>query len=113
MKSDYSYSKQYPVRLTQHDIEAIQNAFKNTFGRNDHLWVFGSRADLSKKGGDIDLYVETELNSKEALNQKIKFSVQVFERIGDQKIDIVVNLLQSNHVLDIYKVAQREGIKLV
>jgi hypothetical protein len=113
MKSDYSYSKQYPVRLTQHDIEAIQSAFKNTFGQNDHLWVFGSRADLSKKGGDIDLYVETSMDSNMATRAKNCFAVNLYQIIGEQKIDIVLNLEGSTCELEIYQIAKTKGVKLI
>ena len=53
------------VRLKEWQIHEIQKAFVASFEKNDHLWLFGSRADLTKKGGDIDLFIETskELDS--------------------------------------------------
>ncbi len=44
------------IRLSCEEIYIIKNCFLKTFSKGDHLWVFGSRADLIKRGGDIDLY---------------------------------------------------------
>jgi predicted nucleotidyltransferase len=46
------------VRLPDKDLDQIKVLFKSFFNK-DHLWLFGSRVNLSKKGGDIDLYIET------------------------------------------------------
>jgi hypothetical protein len=37
------------VRLSKETVLAIQKAFQNFFLVDDRLWVFCSRADLSKK----------------------------------------------------------------
>jgi hypothetical protein len=112
MKSDYAYSSQYPVRLTQKDIEVILTAFKKTFGSDDHLWLFGSRVDLNKRGGDIDLYVETHFNVEDAAEAELKFLHELYEGIGEQKIDIILSM-QGKYDMLIYKVAQESGVKLV
>lgn len=100
------------IRLTQTDIDAIILTFKEIFALNDQLWIFGSRVRPEAKGGDIDLYIETnEANTENLVNQKIKFLVHLKLRIGDQKIDVVLN----NHkiTLPIYEIAKKEGIQLV
>ena len=63
----------------------------------------------NKKGGDIDLYIETNIKEK-ILEHKIKMLVELEKFMGEQKIDIVVN----NFFLEkaIYKVAKHEGIQL-
>lgn len=48
------------MRLTEKERKLICEAFLQNFGKNDHLWLFGSRVNDTKKGGDIDLYIETE-----------------------------------------------------
>ena len=102
------------MRLSQKEQRDIISTFKNCFKEDDHLWVFGSRIDPQKKGGDIDLYVETHENdTKTALLNRLKFSGDLKEKIGDQKIDIVLNVLSKNYHLPIYKIARAEGIKLV
>ena len=106
------YSKSYPVRLTQQNVESIQKAFVEIFMSSDHLWIFGSRTDLNKRGGDIDLYIETEFTSQEAFDKKIKFAVLLINTIGDQKIDIVVKYKDAADT-DIYMEAKKTGILLV
>ena len=101
------------VRLSSSEIESISLSFKKFFSQSDHLWLFGSRADPSALGGDIDLYIETTLNLDEAIDQKIRFVTELYYKIGDQKIDIVLNCIQTNYILPIYKIARSQGIQLV
>jgi hypothetical protein len=103
------------VRLEQSQYEAIILAFRSCFLANDHLWIFGSRTNLNARGGDIDLYIETNsLDVDDAYNRKSKFIDLIWEKIGEQKIDVVVNLLQMKHeTLAIYAVARTEGVQLI
>ncbi|MDF3034197.1 MAG: hypothetical protein K0R76_1151 [Alphaproteobacteria bacterium] len=48
------------MRLTMTEQDVIRNSFRQCFGGEDHLWLFGSRVNDYKRGGDIDLYVETK-----------------------------------------------------
>jgi hypothetical protein len=100
------------VRLSDATVSIICNEFKNSFLETDHLWLFGSRADLSKRGGDIDLYIETELLAEKLRDAKNKFYIQLIKQLGDQKIDIVVNNDNDCGKL-IYNIAKKEGVKLL
>lgn len=77
------------------------------------MWLFGSRADLNKKGGYIDLYIETHKNAKQAVEAQNGFLRMLERRIGEQKIDVVLNLLNSPLDLPIYSIAKKEGIKIL
>lgn len=102
------------VRLNNRDIEAIKRLFLQYFSVNDHLWLFGSRADVNKKGGDIDLYIETtELNTKEAVKKESQFVLALERAIGEQKIDIVLNVVAHRCCLPIYKIAKETGVLLI
>lgn len=101
------------MRLSDRELTAIKSSFQKHFGPNDHLWLFGSRADDTRKGGDIDLYVETELSAKEAVQGKIKFDAELMMTIGEQRIDIVLNLVHSDTKLPIYEIAKETGVILV
>lgn len=100
------------VRLSEFQINVIRSSFKESFLNDDHLWIFGSRADLTKRGGDIDLYVETKLKSvDEIFEAENKFSSALIRKLGDQKIDIVINNGSGEKL--IYAIAKKTGVKLI
>ena len=43
------------ISLSDRKLKAIIQSFKMNFLKEDHLWLFGSRVDFNRKGGDIDL----------------------------------------------------------
>jgi hypothetical protein len=102
------------VRLSTNVIAAISRNFLEHFLPNDKLWLFGSRVDSSKKGGDIDLYIETNIDIYDiAFDKKIAFLLNLKKEVGDQKIDVVLRIMSSDHHLPIYEVAKSQGVRLV
>lgn len=101
------------IRLNNTDRHSIIKNFRHYFGKVDHLWLFGSRTDINKHGGDIDLYIETYCNDLDLIAQKkIKFLVNLKNDIGDQKIDIIINTISTQKKLPIYDEAKSSGIQL-
>ncbi|QEP43559.1 hypothetical protein D5085_10775 [Ectothiorhodospiraceae bacterium BW-2] len=50
--------------------------------------LFGSRLDDSKRGGDIDLLIETDISQPDELvKAKNRFLAQLYRELGEQKID--------------------------
>jgi hypothetical protein len=45
------------MRLSTDQIQAIYQAATTAFGQGTSVWLFGSRVDDAKRGGDIDLLV--------------------------------------------------------
>jgi len=82
------------IRLTDDEIEAIKSLTKEIFGDNSKVWIFGSRVDTNLKGGDIDIYIEAE-NLDDLFEKKLDFLVKLKDKIGDQKIDLIVKSLDS------------------
>lgn len=99
------------IRLTDSEVLAICKIFRSHFLASDHLWIFGSRVDLNKRGGDIDLYIETKMSAEIASEAKIKFLTNLEIALGEQKIDVVLKI--AGFDLPIYEVAKEEGIKLL
>ncbi|MBU0560986.1 MAG: nucleotidyltransferase domain-containing protein [Bacteroidetes bacterium] len=97
------------MRIKKEDIIFIKKITKEYFGNNAKVYLFGSRVDDQKKGGDIDLYIETDMKS-DVFKQKLKMLGMLHRVLGEQKIDIVIN----NFINDkfIYQVAKNEGILL-
>ena len=107
------------IRLEEAEIQVIKEVFQCYFQKGDHIWLFGSRVEPHKKGGDIDLYIEPLNYTDEIAEAKRNFRVNLQERIGEQKIDIVIK--RPGKHLYIYDVAKRgrsiigmnEAIKLL
>ena len=96
------------MRLTQYEINSIKKAFQETFESGD-VYLFGSRVDDSKRGGDIDLYLVPSKKSDDERERKIKFLVKLDEYIGEQKIDVIM-AKDKNRLIE--QEALRYGIKL-
>lgn len=95
------------MRLSAEAINVIQDAFFSVFEKGD-LYLFGSRIDDTRKGGDIDLYVVTDQQS--LLGEKrIDFLTQIKHKLGDQRIDLVIDR-GNNRPID--KLAIKEGVLL-
>jgi predicted nucleotidyltransferase len=100
------------IRLREQDIKSMIALFTTLFSKGDRLWLFGSRVDSRKKGGDIDLYVETQIQDIALIAEKKRhFLSDLKLKIGDQKIDVVVNF-PGNIALPIYDHAKKHGVLL-
>jgi len=94
------------MRLNEKYYTTIKEAAKKYFGVNTTVYLFGSRVDDSKKGGDIDLYIEPE-GKDDLLKKKLKMIAELHKILGEQKIDIVVK--RSDAFRFIEEVAKSEG----
>lgn len=77
------------MRITELERKAILKIARDVFGEKTRVYLFGSRVDDTKRGGDIDLFIEPE-NREDTLERKIDFKVRLKLEIEDQKIDVVV-----------------------
>jgi predicted nucleotidyltransferase len=77
------------MRLKENEIIQIKKSFESVF-QTGKIYLFGSRIDDTKKGGDIDLFLEIE-DKTNLFEKKIKFLAKLKIKIGDQKIDVVFN----------------------
>ncbi|MEK2645718.1 nucleotidyltransferase domain-containing protein [Bdellovibrio sp. BCCA] len=80
------------MRLSSKEVSAIKNAFAQLFpNAGCTIYLFGSRTQDNRKGGDIDLLVVTSDRFKEEIvNGKSRIRLKIFETIPEQKIDITV-----------------------
>ncbi|WP_457622330.1 nucleotidyltransferase domain-containing protein [Persephonella sp.] len=79
------------IRLTKEELEAIKETAKQVFGSNVRVWIFGSRVNPELKGGDIDIYIEIpDYEESNIFEKKIKYLVNLEDKIGEQKIDLLV-----------------------
>ncbi len=95
------------MRITEYEKNAIIEAVKNV-DPAAQVWLFGSRTDDSKKGGDIDIAVFSRDIDKDIL-KKIQVKRFICNKIGEQKIDILTTSCGQEAI---FKLAMEEGIKL-
>ena len=75
------------MRISIFEKESIVNAIK-AYDPEAKVWLFGSRADDSKRGGDIDIGI---LSKKIDFMKKLDINIDICDKIGEQKIDLVVS----------------------
>jgi predicted nucleotidyltransferase len=74
------------MRLTASEVTAI----REEIGRLDpkaEVYLFGSRADDTARGGDVDLLVISETLS---FRDELRLRGRILDRIGWQQLDLVV-----------------------
>lgn len=95
------------MRLTPAQHERILQATHQNFGADAHVWLFGSRVDDTRRGGDIDLYVETTQAS--TLLSALRCKIALEESL-DLHVDLVVSEPGKNK--PIYQIAKKQGVQL-
>ena len=99
------------MRLTPEQTQAIRQAATTAFGAGASVWLFGSRVDDSKKGGDIDLLVRPSATAAEQpFAKKIKMLSLLERQLGERKIDLVIE--QPDDPRPIVVLAHTTGIQI-
>ena len=98
------------MRLSEKDRDALKQTCVEYFN-TDEIYLFGSGADDDASGGDIDLYIVPPAGeTPEVLfNKKVRFLSSAKQRIGDQKIDVVL-ACDSDRLIE--REAREKGIRL-
>ncbi len=96
------------MRLSEKEIQAIKMCTKEQFSHTAKVYLFGSRVDDTKKGGDIDLLIDCEKNLSTFQNM-LQFKVSLKNTIGDQKIDVVFKNLNETDNREIITQALQTG----
>ncbi|TVQ28454.1 MAG: nucleotidyltransferase domain-containing protein [Spirochaetaceae bacterium] len=81
------------MRLSDEQRTAIRDAVRDRFGPDATVYLFGSRTDDARRGGDIDLLVELPEEAAASVNTveaKLRTIADIQRRIGDRKIDLIV-----------------------
>lgn len=98
------------MRLQEKIKNSIIEAIRASFG-DVEIYLFGSRTDDTKRGGDIDIAIRTDMTRERFRKHKIAF-VTMLMRMG---FDLKIDLVQYNDWMDtlLKSEIQSKGIKLV
>ena len=85
------------MRISEIEKITIVNAILEK-DKNAQIFLFGSRTDDFKKGGDIDILVQSD---EIGLLEIVKIKSTIFKNIPEQKIDLLVSKSnETNHFVD-------------
>jgi predicted nucleotidyltransferase len=93
------------MRISDVEKDALINSIRQV-DCNARIWLFGSRVDDSKRGGDIDIAV---LSSNIHLSERMIIRRSIVDRIGEQKIDMIVS---ADGTEPFFRMAVETGIQL-
>lgn len=94
------------MRLNSQQSQLIREQIHRFLGDSAVIWLFGSRLDDQKKGGDVDLYVEAPPHR---LLDEIRCKIKLQESL-DMPVDMIVReQADSSLIADI---AKTQGQKL-
>ena len=80
------------MRLTTEQRRIIRDTVREVLGPDARVRLFGSRIDDTKRGGDIDLLIETDLvDPAAALDAKLDLLVSLKRRLGERRIDLLLD----------------------
>lgn len=96
------------MRLSKRVIKILEENIKKSFG-DVNIYLFGSRTDDSKKGGDIDLAIDTNLSREEFRKKKSSLLAMLIRIDFDYQLD-VVNFNTKDELL--YSEIQKNYIQL-
>ena len=95
------------MRLTPDQAQAIRQRIHTHMGQHARMSLFGLRMDDSRRGGDVDLYVEPE--TAPGSTARLRCNCELADAL-DLKVDLIVQ--QPDQDLPIYRIAKRSGVPL-
>lgn len=96
------------MRLQSREIQTILRVAKEIYGDGVKVYLFGSRLNNEKRGGDIDLLIRTE-GEKKGVLARIRMISRLKHYLGEQKIDVIGDHEENSVVRE----ALENGLQLI
>lgn len=92
------------MRIPAEKARQASDLIASHYGANAPIWLFGSRADDNQRGGDVDLYVESEATD---VMRKIRCKT-ILTELFDLKVDLIIGTGDK----PIHRIAKTTGVRL-
>ncbi|MDP2432786.1 MAG: nucleotidyltransferase domain-containing protein [Pseudomonadota bacterium] len=99
------------MRLPPNQVQTIKATVARLVGPASRVWLFGSRVDDSLRGGDIDLFVETDEVVSNRTQTLCDIEGALVIALGNRKMDILLKDARTPDV-PVFQVARRTGVML-
>jgi predicted nucleotidyltransferase len=96
------------MRLTEFQQNQILTLLHQQWGKDASVWLFGSRLDDQKRGGDVDLLVETPVSVPLIEKYLLQDKLEAFLGVRVDLLLSVVNQVTTDFVGHVKQV----GVKL-
>ncbi len=97
------------MRLTAEQVQFIKATIARHFGQEARVWLFGSRVDDARRGGDVDLYVEVPTAPADLFMQRIRCLGELKEGLPFP-VDLVMADASRPRAID--RIAKAQGVLL-
>ena len=99
------------MRITSAQVQTTKSTVDRILGSSNRVWLFGSRTDDEKWGGDLDLLIETDVPVANRAETLCRLYGALIMALGDRKLDILIKDARTQEA-PIHKIARRTGIRL-
>ena len=100
------------MRISSGQQRRVREIVERHFGPRARVWLFGSRADDEKRGGDVDLYVETPRAPTESrVREELAAGAALEALFDDGSVDLVIRY-PGDAEKPIHRVALKTGLLL-
>lgn len=96
------------MRLSEYEIDILKSTILDHIFDGE-IFLFGSRVDDSKKGGDIDIFVETKQNI--TLKEELQILSEIELKGISRKVDLVIKTPFKKEQ-SIFETILKEGVIL-
>jgi uncharacterized protein len=95
------------MRLADNEISSIRAAV-SAVDPESRIYLFGSRADDKRRGGDIDLFVESSFRID--LMQRLLLEYRI-SAACDTRVDLLIKSPEDED-MPIHRIARKNGVRL-
>ncbi|WMJ07879.1 nucleotidyltransferase domain-containing protein [Nitrosomonas sp. sh817] len=99
------------VRLSIREVEIIRATVHRLLSDDARIRIFGSRAKMDERGGDIDILIETEQILTDRVSTACRLTSQLQMQLGDRKIDVII-VDPATPEQPIHQIARQTGVML-
>ena len=99
------------MRISPAQTEIITQSIHRHLGESARTWLFGSRLDDRKRGGDIDLYVSVSKPLTDWVWESAQLAAKLERLLDGRKVDVrLIDATQQAQPID--RIAMQEGVLL-
>lgn len=78
------------MRLSEEQQQIIKQVAREILGQDCPVFLFGSRTDDTRRGGDIDLLIQAKYSVEARSHKELKIVARLQRLLGDQPIDVLI-----------------------